>query len=140
MGNDAHITVSEQPDGTWLVNVEVSYAGLTASEQLSVQEQADPDDPPHLPLVSARAWHALAIRHQEAGQLEEAIACLQQGLEVLGTHYRVPRVKDDTTLKLGAARDLIEAGRLADATNLKAQMLALRMRHYEQKYDLERKA
>ncbi len=91
-----------------------------------------PAAPPHVNLAAARAWMALGEKFLEVGDADGAVYCAQDGLRELGNDYCPDSVCDDTTLKLGAANDLIQDDRVVDGARLMLKMLKIRSELYVQ--------
>jgi hypothetical protein len=87
-------------------------------------------DPPHASFAGSRAWLALGEKLLDAGDAEGAITSARNGLEELGKDYAGPRVKDDTGLKLGLARDYINDGQMEDGARLLLGILRNRLAMY----------
>jgi len=85
-------------------------------------------------LLAARARLLQAETAQAHGRLEEAIARAREGITELGSTYARPEVIDDTSLKLAAAEDQQQKGRLESAASVTIDMLRVRLSLYTDRY------
>ena len=129
-------TISSVSNNKWLIRVERKLNGHSASGQVVVIQNSEPQagNPPHVVFVGARAWLALAQARREADDVEGAIASARAGIEELGRRYYSTslRVKDDTSLHIDLAEELIEQGRQAEAARTLIQALETRLQMYAQ--------
>jgi hypothetical protein len=131
-------TITSVSDDKWLIRAERERAGQSASGQVVVTQSGPPDagDSPHVPFAGARAWLDLTRQRLAAGEVEGAIADARAGLEELGQHYKSAstNVKDDTSLHIAVAEDLIEQGRKDEAARRLLQTLEIRLQLFSQLY------
>ena len=124
-------TVTATAPDQWTIGVERQAAGRSATGVVVVRQEARPDPaaPPHRALAGARAWLALGQLLLDADP-GGAASCAQAGLDELGREYAPPGTKDDTGLKLLAARDLVDHGRAADGAAMMLRLLGERLTLY----------
>src|SRR5262245_60525726 len=105
-------TITSVSDNRWLIRAEREHGGRSAAGQVVVTQHdaPQPGDSPHVPFAGARAWLDLARQQLAAGEADGAITDARSGLEELGKHYSSASktMKDDTTLHIAVAEDLIE--------------------------------
>jgi len=130
------IIITQVSNDKWLIRVERKRNGHIASGQAVVIQGPAPqtDNPPHLAFAGARAWLALAQARQAADDNEGAIANARAGVDELGRLYYSSslRVKDDTSLHVDLAEELVEQGRHAEAARRLVQALETRLHMYAQ--------
>lgn len=127
------MTVIEADAGTYVVRAErrIGVHAATGEARLQAGGAAiDPSRPPHAGLAGARAWLSLGQARMAAGSFAEAMAAARAGLDELGTDYAAPGVKDDTRLKLDAAEERREEGRLDAAARVMLRVLEARIELY----------
>lgn len=77
-------------------------------------------------IAAARAWAALGRRRLAAGDADGAIACASAGLEEVDGLPIEAGVKDDTGLKLEAARERVREGHSSDGAEVMLDVLDAR--------------
>lgn len=68
---------------------------------------------------------------------ENAIIKVKQALEMLGTSYRAPGLKDSTQMKIRAAEEMINERDFKTAANLLYKMLEVRIQLYKEKFSIQ---
>jgi len=77
-------------------------------------------------IAAARAWAALGRRRLAAGDADGAIACASAGLDEIDGLPIDDGVKDDTGLKLEAARERVQDGHRSDGAEVMLDVLDAR--------------
>jgi hypothetical protein len=130
-------TITHISNDKWLIRVERERGENSASGQVILVQDTAPtaEGAPHLSLAGARAWLALAQARQSHNDIDSAIASARAGIEELGRHNYSPlRVKEDTSLRINMADDLIERGHLPEAARMLIDSLETRIKLYVRLY------
>ena len=107
------------------------YASFSATGTVKLRKTApEAAASQHSRLAGTRGWLRLGEQRLSAQDWRGAIACARAGLEELGDDYAPPRIVDDTSLGLGAARAQEDSGNLEDAATMMLSDLETRTRLY----------
>jgi len=106
----------------------------TGEVLVHADDAPDPGASPHARLAAARAWHAVGERALASGAAEHAVEAAESGLDELGGEYAPEDVKDDTSLKLAAARGRLAEGAIRDAAEVMLRMLRTRTELYARRH------
>jgi hypothetical protein len=130
MASDAPIKETRDVPGRWTIRVERTLAGAAAEGTVVLSR----DEPAHTRLAAARAWLAVGQELQARGAAADAIAAARAGIDELGYGYAPPEAIDDTSLKIGAAEDLIDKGRVDNAATTLLRVVETRIALYLTRY------
>jgi hypothetical protein len=130
MASDAPIKETRDGPGRWTIRVERGLAGAVAEGTVVLSR----DEPAHARLAAARAWLAVGQELQARGDAADAIAAARAGIDELGDDYARRDAIDDTDLKIYAAEDLIEQGRVDNAATTLLRVVEKRLALYLTRY------
>ena len=117
-------------DYQWRVAVTCEYAGArrTAAALVFLTAPTAAVPAPFSEIAAADGWLLVAKDHMKAERYPDAIVAARQGLDQLGTDYRAPEVRDDTSALIAEGDASVEqALAFGGATKL---VIALESRIY----------
>ena len=106
--------------------VERTDEGITVTGSVSAPPGAD-----HQVAAAGQAWHGVASQLLAQGNAEAAYAAATSGVEELGSAYKSGPVRDDTGMKLAAAKAQLAAGEVEAAAEVAIEQLGARLALYE---------
>lgn len=109
-----------------VVKVERTHEGITVTGTLSAPPGED-----HELAAAGQAWLGVANELLAQGKADAAYAAATSGVEELGTSYRSGPVRDDTGMKLAAAKAQLAAGEVQAAAEVAIEQLGARLALYE---------
>jgi hypothetical protein len=126
-----NLAVAEHEPGVWMLRATRQQGGHQAHGEILLQAASAPvKGSLHAAAAGGRAWLKLGQARLQAADTNGAIAAAYAGLEDLGRDYAPPGVRDDTTLKIDAAKERINEGHVADGARVLLRVLDARLQMY----------